>query len=411
MVPVLTLFIGCLKDTAWGLEYDLKVESGTEVHLFPESGLGEQDDVALSVTLKPDLALFWGDSVQITLSPRFRVGLIDPEYHLFSPEDVYIEYVQEVFEVRLGFQTFFWGSVESSNIVDILNQQDYVGDFLDPDKLGEPSFRVRFLIGKNRFDFFHFLHFTPAPLPGKVNRFNFFDGAREIRDDPFYTSASERFRQQFAIRWERTIGSADMGLSYFNGYEKFPVINVAPGVADAEVLYYEMQQFGADLQRVVGEWLIKGEGIFQETGIGGVFNRPSLTQVTRNLVPKDHAAFVAGVEYTFFGVVSKSDLGIIGEYLYDTEQDLNAVAFRPFQNDLFVGIRWSRNNAGDGELLGGLMIDLETQSQLWRLEYSERFFDRLKLIGSLDIIDADGKDPLSVFNNDDRVSVEFSYTF
>lgn len=47
-----------------------------------------------------------------------------PEYNLISLDDVYGEYISDTFESRVGYQTFFWGTVESANIVDILNQQD-----------------------------------------------------------------------------------------------------------------------------------------------------------------------------------------------------------------------------------------------------------------------------------------------
>lgn len=412
MVLILFLLPG---KVVWGIDYDYKIETSAQFYVFPYSGEGAQDEFVLSAQIKPDLALFLSESFQMILSPRFRVGITDPEYHLFSPDDIYLETVRESYEFRIGYQTFFWGTVESANITDILNQEDYVGDFFDPDKLGEPSLRARFLIGENRFDFFQFFYFTPAPIPGKVNRFNFFDGTRNISSNSIYTSSAERYRQQFALRWDRTFGSADVGFSYFNGYEKFPIIFLVPGEENAQALYYEMQQGGVDLQMSLGNWLIKGEGLFQETGTSGTLNRsrllPNGTVVTQNLIPEDHVALVGGFEYTFFGVIGNSDLGILGEYLYDSEQSLNALAFRPFQNDLFMGFRWSRNNSGDGEILGGVTLDLKEQSQIWRVEYSERFFERVKLMARVDIINADPKDPISVFNNDDRFSLELLYTF
>lgn len=194
-----------------------------------------------------------------------------------------------------------------------------MGNFLDPDKIGEPSVRARFLLGNHRLDLFLFSYFTPAPLPDKMNRFNFFDGAVDISEDPLYTSSSKRLRQQFALRWEQTIGSADVGLSYFNGYEKFPVVNLSPGATEADSLHYEMQQLDDDVQMSLGNWLIKAEAVFQDTGIAGSFIRDSVlpngTVVLRDLVPEDHAAFMGGFDYTFFGLIGKSDLGILVEYL------------------------------------------------------------------------------------------------
>lgn len=397
------------------MERDLKVTGTSYVAVFPDAGKGAQEDVVASVQVKPDLALFFNDAWQAVIAPRFRFGISDPEFNLISLDDVYGEYIADQFELRVGYQTFFWGTVESVNIVDILNQKDFVIDFFDPktNKLGEPAIRARLILGENRFDLYHFSYFTPAELPGKVNRFNFFDGRLDISDDPLYTSGAGRLRQQFALRWDRTIGSADIGLAYFNGYEKFPVVNEAREAVEADTLYYEMQQFSGDIQMSLGNWLLKGEALFQDTGIAGSVVRDSVLRdrstVRRELVPDNHTAFVGGFEYTFFRVLDQSDLGVIAEYLYDSEQSLDTAAFRPFQNDVFAGVRWSRNNPGEGELLAGLILDTKNQTQVWRVEFEERYFDRIKLEIIFDHIDAASGDPVAVFNNDDRLAIQLSY--
>ncbi len=397
------------------VESDLKITLTTEAAFFDRTGKGDQEDIAVSAQVKPDLGVRMSDSWYAVIAPRLRGGLTDPEYNLFSPDEIYLEFVADRFEARIGYQTFFWGTVESFNIVDILNQEDFKGDFLDPGKIGEPAIRTRLLIGENRLDLYLFPFFTPAPLPGKANRFNFFDGAIEPSDDPVYTSGTERLRQQAGLRWERSVGPSDVGLSYFNGYEKFPTLNLPPGGPEAVPVYYEMQQIGADLQMSLGDWMIKGEALYQNTAIAGsiVLNTllPDGGVALRDHVPDHRYAFVGGVEYTLFAILKKSDLGLMAEYLYDSEQDLKAVAFRPFQNDLFVGMRWTRNNPGDGKLLGGVLVDLTNGSQLWRIEYTERFFDRIKVKATLDVIEAAAEDPTAVFNNDDRFLVGLSYTY
>ena len=403
--------------TGSAVEHDLRVTGTTHVSVFPQSGKGDQEGAFAFTELKLDLALAFGESWHAIIAPRFRFGMTNPEYTLLSLDDVYAEYVSDRFEVRVGYQTHFWGTAESANIVDILNQKDLVVDLFDPkeNKLGEPVVRLRLALGENRFDVYHFSYFTPAALPSKVNRFNFFDGRLDFSNDPLYTHGAERLRQQVALRWDRTIGSADVGLSYFNGYEKFPIINIRPGEVEADTLYYEMQQFSGDLQMSAGNWLVKGEALFQDTTSSGNVLADSITSsgqvMRRNLVPKNHSAFVGGFEYTFYGIIGQSDIGLIGEYLYDSEQRLDAVAFRPFQNDAFGGIRWARNNAGDGELLIGGIIDTKNQTQVWRLEYSERYFDRLKLSAIYDHIDADPRDPIAIFDNDNRLAFKLSYTY
>ncbi len=87
------------------------------------------------------------------------------------------------------------------------------------------------------------------------------------------------------------------------------------------------------------------------------------------------------------------------------------MGFRPFQNDLFIGIRWSRNNAGLGELLGGAIVDLKNGTQLWRAEYSELLFDRIKLLAYMEMINAASDDLLEPFEHADNFAVQLSYVY
>lgn len=209
--------------------------------------------------------------------------------------------------------------------------------------------------------------------------------------------------------------SADFGVSYFNGYERFPVANVRPGSGEADILYYEIQQVSGDIQASLGNWLLKPEALYLDTGIAEAFIADSVLSsgqiVRRNLVPDNFGALVGGFEYTLGRIWRESDLGIIAEYLYNSQQALDAVAFRPFQNDLFIGVRWARNNLGQGQLLGGLIVDLRNGTQLWRVEYKERFFDHVNLLLYGEIINAARNDPLRPFSNADNLALELSYVY
>ena len=290
-------------------------------------------------------------------------------------------------------------------------------DFFDPkeNKIGEPAIRASGIFGDQVLDLYYLPYFTPANLPDKVNPYNPLAGEFNIDQNRFYTNTAERLRPQFALRWKNTLGPADIGVIYFNGYERFPVLTLTPGAGKANTLYYEVQQVGGDIQMSLGSWLLKAEVQYQDTGIGGSFVGNSVladgTLLRRNLVPDDLVAFVGGFEYTFFRVLENSDLGIITEYLYNSQQDLDDVGFRPFQNDLFSAIRWSRNNLGDGELLAGVIVDLTNGTQLWRLEYTERFFDHLMFMVYGEIIDAAKEDPLRPFEDSDNVAFRFSYVY
>ncbi len=399
------------------MEYDFKATGTGYVAAFPDAQKGSQDEVISFLQIKPDLALQLDSSWAAIIAPRFRLGLNNSEYNFYSLDDVYGEYVTDHFEIRVGYQTHFWGAVESFNIVDTFNQKDYRVDFFDPkeNKVGEPAIRLRGIFEGNVFDVYYLPYFTPANLPNKENPYSPLGGRFDIDQDGFFTNSAERTRPQVAVRWERTIGSADVGLVYFNGYERFPWINLAPGAVEADTLYYEVNQIGGDFQMSLGSWLLKAEAKYQNTGIAGSFVADSVLTdgrvVRRDLVPDSFTAFVAGFEYTVFRVLGDSDLGLITEYLYNSQQDEDDVGFRPLQNDLFAALRWTRNNIGDGELLAGVVVDLANGTQLWRLEYTERFFDRIKLDVYGQIINAASEDPLRPFQDSDNVAFRLSYVY
>lgn len=409
--------IFCAQTQIHAADLDWKITGTSHVAFFPNTQRNSQNEVISFLQIKPDLALEHNQTWYVVLAPRLRLGLNDSEYTFISLDDVYGEYVAENFEVRLGYQTHFWGAVESFNIIDIFNQKDYRVDFFDPqeNKIGEPATRVRTIFKDNVVDIYYLPYFTPANLPDKDNPYNPFAGRLNIDQDRFYTNTAERSRPQFAVRWERTLGTADVGLVYFNGYERFPVVNLEPTAGSADTLYYEVQQVSGDIQMTVGNWILKAEALYQNTGIAGSFQADSVLPngsiVRRDLVPDNLGAFVGGVEYTLFRFLGEHDLGVLAEYLYNSQQDLKAVGFRPFQNDLFTAFRWARNNLGGGELLAGVIVDLKNGTQLWRFEYMERFFDHLNLQIYAEIINAAQSDPLQPFNKADNVTVQFSYAF
>ncbi len=399
------------------LDHEVSLTGTGHIAVFPNAGQGSKEHVITFLQVKPDWALIFEDSWQAVLSPRLRLGLGTSKYNFISFDDVYAEYVGNRFEVRAGYQTHFWGAVESFNLNDIFNQRDFRVDFFDPkeNKIGEPAIRASGILGNQVLEVYYLPYFTPANLPDKGNPYNPLAGKFSIDQNRFYTNTAERLRPQFALRWKNTFGPADIGVLYFNGYERFPVLTLTPGAGNAEALYYEVQQVSGDLQMSLGSWLLKAEVQYLDTGIAGSFVGDSVlvdgTLRRRELVPDNLAAFVGGFEYTFFRVLGNSDLGIITEYLYNSQQDFDDVGFRPFQNDLFSAIRWSRNNLGDGELMAGVILDLTNGTQLWRLEYTERFFDRLMFMVYGEIIDAASEDPLASLEDSDNVALQFSYVY
>ena len=99
----------------------------------------------------------------------------------------------------------------------------------------------------------------------------------------------------------------------------------------------------------------------------------------------DYYQFGLGVEHTLTGLVGDADLGLIGEYYYyntfKQEDDIadDLALFQIFQNDLFLGLRYTFNDASDSSIIAGAIIDLEYEEQSYSVKYETRFFDVLSM--------------------------------
>ncbi len=61
--------------------------------------------------------------------------------------------------------------------------------------------------------------------------------------------------------------------------------------------------------------------------------------------------------------------------------------------------------------MAGVIVDLKDGTQLWRIQYKERFFDRVRLLIYGEIIDAAKENPLRPFNDADNMALQLSYVY
>jgi len=183
-----------------------------------------------------------------------------------------------------------------------------------------------------------------------------------LRPDPSvstsaeYESSKEEKHVDVSLRYSKMLGDWDLGLSYFVGTNRDPYLQSQDNALIP--FYAQMDQFGLDVQGIVGDWLWKLESIY----------RNSLDE---------QVSVVSGFEYTYVGLLDTQwDLGIISEYLYDSRgENLQS----PYQNDLFAGVRVTLNDAEGTEVLLGVTQDLDdTDVYSGKLEASSRINNQLK---------------------------------
>ena len=365
-----------------------------EAQLFSESAqFDEQFDENLTASFKPKWDGDWNDGDDLWSIELFlRADNKDAGREHADLREALWLHVDGDNEWRVGINTMFWGVIESKHLVDVINQIDLVEGIDGEEKLGQPMIHLKNYQDWGVLDF--------LVLPGFRER-TFQQAEGRLRgplvvdtDQAQYESSDEEAHVDFALRFSQTYGDLDLGLHYFDGTNRDPVF--LPGSDNGEPVlipfYEQMQQIGLDAQLIHEDWIYR------------------LEYIRREADSSDYDAYVAGFEYTFYGIFeSATDLGLLLEYAYDGRDKEEADAL---DNDVFLGSRFAFNDVQSSEILAGFFIDADNRSRSFRVEGNRRFGDSWK--GTLELqtfSNIDRDDRLAVFENDDFVLLEMAYYF
>ena len=356
--------------------------------LFP----GQKDN-NLSVASQPEYYHEWDSGSSFIFVPFARLDSADDERSHFDIRELNYLWLSETWELRLGLGKVFWGAVEFVHLVDIINQTDLVESIDGEEKLGQPMAHLSVPKNWGVIDLFVLPWFRERTFPGKEGR---------SRTEPVvdterarFDSSDEEHHLDIAIRYSHSIHDADIGIYYFRGTGRDPTLIPATDTAGNPILlpfYEQIDEAGVDIQKVAGEWLYKFEGLYR-SGQGESF-----------------AASACGVEYTYFGIAdSTMDLGIIGEWVYDSRQDQATTAY---QNDAILGLRLEFNDAASSQLLIGWIEDLKNSSRIFSLETNRRLGENIKLtLEGRAYSEISKNDPAYGLRDDDFVKIDVAYYF
>lgn len=319
-----------------------------------------QDDGDLSLAFEPEYYREWRDGRDsFTFVPFFRYDSRDSERSHVDVRELHWQRIERDWELRVGISKVFWGVTESQHLVDVINQTDLVESPDGEDKLGQPMIRLALFRSWGTLELFVLPGFRERTYPGRDGRLRpalpiDTDGAR-------YESAAGEGHVDAAIRWSHVVGPFDLGLSYFKGTGRDPLL-ISGGTRDEPRLvpfYQQIDQVGLDLQATTGGWLWK------------------LEAVHRAGLEEDYNAVTGGFEYTFGSPFGTSfDVGFLLEYLWDERGE---DATTSFEDDVFLGTRWAFNDTQSTEILAGAIVDVDSRASFLLLEASRRLFDAWKL--------------------------------
>jgi len=355
----------------------------------------QQHDSYLSGVLNPELYFSWNDNRQsVTLTPFYRWDQHDDQRTHADMRELYWLYTGAWYEISLGLRKVFWGTTESQHLVDIINQTDLVENPDGEDKLGQPMIASRLITNKGNLELYILPYFRERTFPGTEGRLRTIPFV-DTNERALYEDAKRDKHIDWALRWSDTVGSWDIGVSYFYGTNREPeFVQATNSAGDAILLpyYVLMKQVGLDVQGAVGAWLWKLEVIRRDTR------------------QNDFTATTAGFEYTFYNINQRGlDIGAVVEYLYD---DRGENATTPFDEDVMFGLRLTPNDVQGTQFLLGIILDRTTDAKIYRLESSRRLSDHFKInLEALVFSGLPATDPFDAYRQDDYIQAGLTYYF
>ncbi len=388
-IPILLLLLLFTLNEAIGqskAESSFDLELGSDATFFFKKGaFNGQKQFYPSFYIQPEYSLSWNEGLHnINFKGFFRYDPNGNSRTHFDIREMYYQYVKDRWELSIGAKKIFWGKTESAHLVDVINQTDFLEGLDGEEKLGQPMVQFSYLTNFGTFDLFY------LPYSRQLNLGNAAGRPRTpvvLNDDDFrFESNAEEWHPSGALRWSHYIGPMDIGLHYFYGNAREPLLDIRED-GSFGLLFPKAHQVGLDYQIITGNWLWKVESILRMGSFDNIF------------------ASAAGFEYTFSNVGNTGlDIGVLAEYLYDNRGDF---AFSSLDNDLFLATRFAFNDVQSTEFLAGFAQDLSQSSKFFRLEASRRIGENYKFsLESQVFISIDDREFLSSFKRDSYLRAE-----
>ena len=369
---------------AWSTELELEYR-----YFFSEPQFAEQARHAPSVSLRPkwDKTSVSGEHVY-DFQAFLRADANDDERSHADINELSWTYAPSGWEFRAGISKVFWGVAETQHLVDIVNQTDAV-DRLDGEiKLGQPMLSASRLTNIGVFDLFVLPYFRERTFVGVEGRLR--TALVVDTDQAVYESDDEQSNLDYALRWSHSVGAWDLGVSYFDGTGRDPILRPSQQFDRLIPHYVQIEQIGLDVQATYDEWLLKLEAITRSASV--------------NFSEQDYDAAIAGFEYTFFDIANAgADLGIVVEYLYDSRGDATA-----FDDYAVLALRLALNDEQSTDVLLGCGVD----GELCFIEGSRRLNDSLSLsVRGNSFSNIDEESLLASQREDDFLQFNLTYFF
>ena len=207
-----------------------------------------------------------GDDGDFTDGIYFEIPETERRRSILNLREAVVRLRRDPVEVTLGKQIVAWGTGDAYNPTDLVNPYDAL-DPIDAEKMGVYSAAARVTRGATSGVFVVVPAFTPTREPLQPSRWTPTTGAEgPVVVDARQAPSVELGHVQYAARVKTTLAGVDAALSYFEGFERTPVLRLgsaalAPGIEVPRVtpLYTRIRAPGADFATTWGPFEFHGE--------------------------------------------------------------------------------------------------------------------------------------------------------
>ncbi|BDU51470.1 hypothetical protein [Haliovirga abyssi] len=227
-------------------------------------------------------------------------------------KELYYDYVNDVFSIRIGRQIIEWGVVDGAQIVDIINPVNLVSGYsFEYNDLKVPVNAIKVDILKNSSE----LNFIIIPVSPVSNL--------EIDNQKYnvITPSVNLKNIEVGVKYKKYLGTTEISLMAFKGINDFPIYDKI----NKKVTFGKEKMLGMDFSKKIGSMVLRGEtGYFFEKS----FEKVGLNG-SNGAIEKDYIGYALVCEFNFGNSLGGS-LAFGGDRIFNYNDSISRKKEEPF---------------------------------------------------------------------------------
>ncbi|PCI27562.1 hypothetical protein COB52_04665 [Candidatus Kaiserbacteria bacterium] len=311
-----------------------------------------------------------------------RVDALDSDRNKIFPEDIWLSYSRDFIQLRVGFQVFNWSQLDLFTPAELLNSVNFDSEIENLEKIGEAAVTLKMKLAFGFLELVYMPFVLGPSFPGAKSRFNLLDPGESMGDPVFVkkdgTLVEKSQFHQFAARFSRTIGRADLSLFFVDQIDRrTPEIVFQNSSQSFRPVFFPIASLGFSMVWSLESFIFKAESLRR------LVTNPVQPTIFGTLKKKSHSFGAVGVEreMDLWG----GALTTFVEYqklfgISDESSEIDRQKISSFQNDIAFGFRVNFNDVQAKEVRLLIDVDLDVSEQvLASLSYSQRLWTNWKI--------------------------------